>query len=122
MAMLMIHVIQTHLSDRFPQGRVEGGSGCDDLREAGGGREVALEPSPGPHVRDPVESFRPPLVALDPEPGDRRGVVHQQLHLLLQCEPPNEVPHPVGDRLRHLAEREALGVRVCRVTRKQLTG
>lgn len=115
-------VIRTHLPDCFPQGCVEGGGGGDDLREAGGGREVTLESSPGPHVRDPVKSLRPPLVPLDPEPGDCRGIVHQQLDLLLQCEPSDEVPHPLRGRSRDLAEGEVLSVRVSRVAREQALG
>ena len=57
-----------------------------------------------------MKSLRPPLVPLDPQPRDCRRIVHKQTDLLGQCEPSDQIPHPIGDWQRLAAEGEALGV------------
>lgn len=111
-----------HPSDLFPQGSVEGGSGGDDLREAGRPREGPAKLRPGPKVRHPVECLRPPLVPADPQPRHCSRIVHEQPDLLLQREPPDQVPHPHVHREVRPAEPQAPRQAVPWVTSKRQAG
>uniref|UniRef100_A0A2P2NUI7 Uncharacterized protein n=1 Tax=Rhizophora mucronata TaxID=61149 RepID=A0A2P2NUI7_RHIMU len=53
-----------------------------------------------------MKSLGPPLVAFNAEAWNCRGVVDQQLHLLLQRQPSNEVVNPALYRQLNLTERE----------------
>ena len=96
----------TYPSDLFPERSVEGSSGGDDLREAGGAGEAAAELGAGTDVGDAVKSLRPPLVPLDPQPGHLYSIIHQQPYLLRQCQPSDEVSGPLMDRQRNSTERK----------------
>lgn len=99
---LVVHCLRLHRDcggDRRPQGAVEGGRGEDDLGEAGGGLDRAVEGDAGAIGGDAVEGLRPPLVVRDAESGDGGGVVGELLDLLRESEEGDQ-------RLRSGFERE----------------
>lgn len=75
-------VERAYPADELPEGGVEGGGGGDHLGEDGGAGEGAPELDPGPGVGHAVQSLRPPLVAVDPQPRHRRRIVHEEPDLL----------------------------------------
>lgn len=98
-----------------PEVGVEGGGSEDDLREAGGGRDGAVEADAVADVGDAVEGLRPPLVGGDAEAGDRRSGVDELLDLLVQCESRDEIADSFFHRQRGSAEWEGFGEWVGRV-------
>ena len=95
-----------YLADAVPEVRVEGGGGEDDLREAGGGAERAVEVDAAARVSDPVERLGPPLVRRHAEPRDGRGLVPELRDLLRHRQPRDEVVHAPVDGQRRVAERD----------------
>lgn len=101
-----------------PERLIEGSSGCDDLREHGGAGECPTELGAGAHIGDAVKRLRPPLVALDSEPGQGDGVVDDEPNLFRQCESGYEVLHPHVDGDVGPAKLEPPGESVRRVARE----
>lgn len=109
-------------SNGLPQRIIEGSSGGDDLWEASSTRELTTKLGSGAHIWDSMKRLRPPLIAFDPEPGNRAGGVHEQVNLFLQRQPSNEVLHPLLYRQWHLAKWQALCGAIFRVTSERVTG
>lgn len=107
--------LSAYPSDGFPQRRIEGSSGGDDLREAGGSRKLPAKLGSGTHIGDPMKCLRPPFIVFDPKARHGLGSVHQQLHLLLQRQPSDQVPHSHMYRQLYAAKRQVLGACVLRV-------
>ncbi|BAS91255.1 Os04g0640750, partial [Oryza sativa Japonica Group] len=94
------------------------GGGEDGLREAGGAGDERREAGAGADVGDAVQRLRPPLVRRDPQPRQRRLLVHQEPHLLRQRQPPQQVRRPRRAALRPVAEPVPGHRRVRRVARE----
>lgn len=111
---LVVHCLRLHRDgggDRRPEGAVEGGGGEDDLGEAGGGLDGAVEGDAGAIGGEAVEGLRPPLVMRDAEAGDGGGVVGELLDLLREGEEGDEGPGPGFEREGGVAEGVGVVVR-----------
>lgn len=97
-------------SNLLPERGIEWGSSGYDLRKTSSSREFPAKSGAGPHIGDPMKSLRPPFIPLDPQPRDCCRIVHEQTDLLGQCEPSDQILHPIRDWQRLAAEGEALGV------------
>ncbi|EAZ32164.1 hypothetical protein OsJ_16369 [Oryza sativa Japonica Group] len=84
-------LLHADLANGAEEGGVEGGGGEDGLREAGGAGDERREAGAGADVGDAVQRLRPPLVRRDPQPRQRRLLVHQEPHLLRQRQPPQQL-------------------------------
>jgi hypothetical protein len=85
--------------------RVERRGGEDDLREAGGGAERAVEVDAAAGVGHAVQRLRPPLVRRHAQPGDGRGLVPELRDLLLHRQPRHQVVGAPLHRQPLVAER-----------------
>jgi hypothetical protein len=98
--------VRTYLTDAVPEVQVEGRGSEDDLWEASGGAERAVEVDAAALVEDPVQRLGPPLVRRHAEPRDGRGLVPELRGLLRHRHPRDEVIDTPVDGQPHVAERD----------------
>ena len=98
----------THLADPIPEKGIEGSAGENDLGEACGGADSAVELDATP-ANDAVQRLRPPLVGGDTESRHAGRRVDELGHLLVEREARDEVPSSVEDGQREFAEWVGLG-------------
>jgi hypothetical protein len=98
--------VRTYLADAVPEVRVEGRGGEDDLWEASGGAERAVEVDVAALVGDPVQRLGPPLVRRHAKPRDGRGLVPELRGLLRHRHPRDDVVDATVDGQPRVAERD----------------
>ena len=99
-------------SDSVPEEGVEGGCTEDDLREAGGGGDGAVEVDAGADASYAVEGLAPPLVGGDAEAGDGRSGVDELGEFFLKCESGEKIFGSLGDGEFGVAEWVGFGGRI----------